>query len=225
MSHPSQTSDSSSYDPSETPDQPRSRRGLFVKVVAVLVALALVGGAGAVALIAFTGDGDVPGLGPTSHELTLTDTAGGMERDEDVEQELSSQLEAAESQFGQELERGGGTVEYTRVGAYDQADEEVGPVGTLVLLGAKTAEQQEPADYIADVVANAEENGYETEEVSAGEDAVGVCATQDAAQVISICAWATNDTVGQLVPTGAGWTPDQLAPLMVGVRGDVETSN
>jgi hypothetical protein len=213
-------------DPSPVPDETesaeptRTRRSPFVKVVAVIVALALVGGAGAVALVALTG-----GFGSTSHELTLTDPAGGMDRDDDVEQELRSQLDAAEQQFADLAESGEARLEYTRVGVYDQADEEVGPTGALVFIGAKSSEQQEPDDYIAGVVDNAEENGFETAAVEAGDDASGVCATQDAAQVVTICAWATTDTVGQLVPTVPGWTPEQLAPLMVDVRADVETSD
>lgn len=195
------------------------RRGLVVKIVAAVVVLALIGGAGAVAVFTLTG--------PTSHTLTLTDTAGGMERATEIESELSSQLEAAEQQFVTLAESGDneGALDYTRVGVYQQDDEEVGPAGAMVFIGAKSAEQQEPGDYIAGVVENAENNGFETQEVAAGEDAEGVCATQDAGQVITICAWATNDTVGQLVPTVEGWSPDQLAPLMVDVRADVETTD
>lgn len=213
--------------------EPTTRRPPVVKIVAALLVLVLVGGAGAVAVVTLTG--------PTEHTIELTDTAGGMQRDTALEQELGADLQAAEERFVEQLstagEDGERVLEYSRVGIYDQTDEEVGPVGGVALIGVKASGQQDPEAYIAGVEANAEQNGFETERVPAGDEAVGACATQPSpegepaegeeavAGGLVICAWATNDTVGQLVPTAPGWTAEQLAPLMVDVRADVETTD
>lgn len=201
--------------------EPTRRRPPVVKIVAVLMVLVLLGVAGAVAVVSLTG--------PTEHTLELTDTAGGMERESALDQQLRSGLQAAEERFVERLSVAAAgeerALEYTRVGVYDQADEQVGPTGGVAFLGAKASTEQDADQYIEELIATSSANEMTAGRVDAGEDAPGACVTHDAEGGITICAWATIDTVGQVVPTTPGWTREQLAPLRVDVRADVETTD
>ena len=52
-----------------------------------------------------------------------------------------------------------------------------------------------------------------------------VCASQAAGQKIAICAWATKDSGGELIPTVPGWDSAKLAAVMRSLRADVETTD
>ncbi len=59
--------------------------------------------------------------------------------------------------------------------------------------------------------------------MSAGDgDAKAVCASQSSGQKIAICAWATKDSGGELIPTVPGWDSAKLAAIMRDLRKDVE---
>lgn len=191
--------------------------GLAVKVVAVVLIVALVATGGALAFVTLTGG--------TSRDLRLTDQAGGMQRDTATEGEIADDLRAAEREFVSEAGGDEGNLEYTRVGVYEQTDQDAGPVGSVAFIGAKTSQQQDPRVFIDGVVENAENNGFDTQPVATEDDAVAVCASQETVDLITICAWATDDTVGQLIPLTPGWTADQLGALLLDVRADVETSD
>ena len=193
------------------PPAKKSKKKLVIGIIAAIVVLALVAGAAVVAVVALTG--------PDEHTLTITKTAGGMDRDSAKETELKTQLDAAEQQFKTQAKR----VSYVRSGVYDQDDSKRGPEGALVFLGAKIDGQQDPAKFVSSFRKQAETNGFKTEKISAGEGGgQAVCAYQDAGQKIAICAWATNDTMGELVPTVPGYDSKQLASLLLDVRSDVE---
>ena len=40
----------------------------------------------------------------------------------------------------------------------------------------------------------------------------------------AICAWATKDSIGEVVPVTPGYTRQQVAKLMLDVREDVEST-
>lgn len=193
------------------PPARKSRKKLIIGIIAAVVVLALVAGAAVVAVVALTG--------PDKHTLTITKTAGGMERDSAKETELKTQLDAAEQQFETQAKR----VSYVRSGVYDQDDAKRGPEGALVFLGAKIDGQQDPAKFVSSFRKQAETNGFKTEKIAAGDGGgQAVCAYQGTGQKIAICAWATNDTMGELVPTVPGYDSKQLAELLLDVRSDVE---
>lgn len=189
----------------------KSRKKLVLGIIAALIVLALVAGAAVVAVVTLTG--------PDKHTLTITKTAGGMTRDSAKETELKTQLDAAEQQFETQAKR----VSYVRSGVYDQDDTKRGPKGALVFLGAKIDGQQDPAKFVSSFRKQAGTNGFKTQKVSPGEGGgQAVCAYQGTGQKIAICAWATNDTMGELVPTVPGYDSKQLAALLLDVREDVE---
>jgi hypothetical protein len=192
----------------------KSRTGLIVAIIAALVVLALV----AVLLVVF-----VFAKGDDKHSITIPATAGGMERDKDKETELQQQLDAAETQFKTQFKN----VTYVKSGVYDQDDSKRGPEGALVFLGAKVkSAEKNPQNFVDNLTKQATTNGFKIDKISAGEGGgKAVCAYQSAGQKVAICAWATKDSGGELVPTVPGWDSKSLAKVMLDVRSDVEQTS
>ena len=68
-------------------------------------------------------------------------------------------------------------------------------------------------------------NGFKVTNVSAGAGAKALCAAQaQGSQKIAICAWATKDTRGELLPTVSGWETPTLSKVMRSLREDVEVA-
>jgi hypothetical protein len=188
----------------------KSKTGLIVAIVAGLVVLALIAG-GAVLLIASNGE--------DKHSITIPSTAGGMKRDKDKETELQQQLDAAESQFKTQAKN----VSYVKSGVYDQDDSDRGPEGALVFLGAKLKKVQSPTKFVESFSKQATTNGFKIDKISAGDGGgKAVCAYQSTGQKVAICAWATTDSMGELVPTVPGYDAKQLAKILLDMRPDVE---
>jgi len=175
--------------------------------------LALVAGGVIAALTIFKKD---------NHSIAISKTAGGMKRDTAKEAQLKQQLDAAEQQFKTQFKN----VTYVKSGVYNQADSKVGPEGALVFLGAKVKPSEKNAStFVNTLRKQAGTNGFKVTSVSAGEgDAKAVCAAQSSGQKIAICAWATKDSGGELIPIVPGWDATKLAALMRDVRKDVEKS-
>ena len=191
----------------------KSRTGLIVAIIAALVVLALV----AVLLIVF-----VFAKGDEQHSITIPATAGGMKQDKDKEAELQQQLDAAEGQFKTQAKN----VSYVKSGVYDQDDTDRGPEGALVFLGAKLKEAQKPASFVKSFSKQATTNGFKIDKISAGEGGgSAVCAYQSSGQKVAICAWATTDSMGELVPTVPGYDSKQLSAIMLDMRPDVEKTS
>ena len=191
----------------------KSRTGLIVAIIAALVVLALV----AVLLIVF-----VFAKGDEKHSITIPATAGGMKQDKDKEAELQQQLDAAEGQFKTQAKN----VSYVKSGVYDQDDTDRGPEGALVFLGAKLKEPQKPASFVKSFSKQATTNGFKIDKISAGEGGgSAVCAYQSSGQKVAICAWATKDSMGELVPTVPGYDSKQLSTIMLDMRPDVEKTS
>lgn len=195
------------------PEEPSSTRKPWVIGVAVVLVLALVGGAVVAALTVF---------GKTEHTIAITNTAGGMKRDSDTETTMQEQLDAAEKTFNK-----GKNIAYVKSAVYQQADSKKGPEGSVLFLGAKLKKAQKPSTWINDkFIEPASSNGLKIKRISAG-DAGGTaaCAYTETGQKNAICAWATEDSIGEVVPVVSGYTYQQVADLMKGVRKDVETTS
>jgi hypothetical protein len=191
----------------------KSRTGLIVGIIAALVVLALV----AVLLIVF-----VFAKGDEKHSITIPATAGGMKQDKDKQKELQQQLTAAEGQFKTQAKN----VSYVKSGVYDQDDTGRGPKGALVFLGAKLKKEQKPATFVKSFSKQATTNGFKIDKISAGDGGgSAVCAYQSSGQKVAICAWATKDSMGELVPTVPGYDSKQLSKIMLDLRPDVEKTS
>ena len=210
---PPPPSDTTTFDDAPPPPPPASKssRGPIIIGVAVLLVLVLVGGAIAVILNV---------TGEDTHSISIPSTAGGMERDTDKETELKQQLDAAEQQFKTQAKN----VSYVKSGVYDQADKDKGPEGALVFLGAKLkGTTNSPTKFVNDFGKQAGSNGFKIDKISAGDGGgKAVCASQSQGQKVAICAWATKDSMGELIPTVPGWDADKLAAVMLDLREDVE---
>ncbi len=205
--------------PPPPPQEKKSRTGLII--VAAALALLLVAGA-AVAGVLLLGGSD-------TYKIATTKTAGEMKRDTAKEKELKTQLDAAEQQFKtQDTDLGSVTS-----AVYNQDKDDRGPKGALVFLGGNLKDsdasdetkEKNAAKFLDTIEKQASQNGFKVTKHSVGEDGKAVCAAQEASgQKIAICAWATNDTRGELIPTVPGWESDKLGKILSAVRADVESS-
>ncbi len=196
-----------------SPEGPRrSGRGGGKALVAGILALVLIVGGAVAAVLVFSGG---------SHEITTPQTAGGMKRDSAREKQLKTQLDAAEQQFKTQADN----VAYVRSAVYTQGNSGRGPKGPLVFLGARLDKQQDPGKFVSSFSDKAKANGFKVSQISAGDGGgKAVCAEQSAAnQQVAICAWATEDSIGELIPTVPGYSADVLSSLMRDLRSDVES--
>jgi hypothetical protein len=204
--------DTTTFDQAPPPPPPSSKssRTPLIIGIAVLLVLLLVGGAVAVILNV---------TGEDKHSISIPSSAGGMKRDQDKENELKQQLDAAEQQFKTQAKN----VSYVKSGVYNQADKAKGPEGALVFLGAKLDKIQSPTKFVESFSKQAGSNGFKIDKIEAGDGGGrAVCASQDQGQKVAICAWATRDSMGELIPTVPGWEADKLASIMRELRADVE---
>jgi hypothetical protein len=198
--------------PPPPPPQGKSHKGLIIGIVAGLVVLALIAVA-AVVLVATKGE--------DKHSIAITKTAGGMKRDSAKEAALQSQLDAAEKQFKTQAKN----VSYVKSGVYNQDDSKRGPKGALVFLGAKLTKVQSPTKFVTAFGKQATTNGFKIDKIAAGDGGgKAICAYQSTGQKVAICAWATKDTMGELVPTVPGYDSKQLSKILIDLRSDVETT-
>jgi len=196
----------------------KSRTGLIVGIIAGLVVLALV----AVMLVVF-----VFAKGEEKHSIGIPATAGGMKRDKAKEAELQQQLDAAEKQFKTQFKNSKGASIMS--GIYNQTDKKRGPEGPLVFLGAKLKLTEKESEthatrFVSTLREQATTNGYKVENVSLGEaGGKAACASQgETTEQLVVCAWATGDSAGELIPTVAGYDIEQLSKIMIDLRSDVE---
>ena len=211
---PPPPADTTGYGEIPPPPPPAKKsKAPWIIGVAVLLVLVLVGGAVAV-ILSVTGE--------EKHSIAITKTAGGMERDTAKEKELQQQLDAAEQQFKTQAKN----VSYVKSGVYNQADKDAGPEGALVFLGAKLNKVQSPTKFVESFGKQAGSNGFKIDKIAAGDGGgKAVCASQASGQKIAICAWATKDSMGELIPTVPGWESKDLAAVMLDLREDVETTD
>lgn len=184
----------------------------WIRIVAVVVVLALVGGAG---FLAFTVLTDEP-----QRTISMPSTVAGMQRDTGVEQANAQAFEAGAASLAELA-----PVARSESAAYTNSDESVGPDGSVSVFGAETSEEIEPAQLLGKIRANAEGNDLETSPEPAGDDAQGLCVEDPSGTIPPQCFWATTRSFGQVAALGGGWSLDQVAALTVRVRGDVETTD
>ncbi len=199
------------FEPAPEPTS-KKRSRVVIAVIAVVLVLALAG-AGFTAFALTRTD---------SHSIATPATAGGMKRETEKETALKTQLDGAATQFKTQAKN----VSYVKSAIYNQTDAKRGPAGSLVFLGAKLKEPQDPASFVKAFGKQAGANGFTVSNVSAG-DAGGkaICASQSQGEEkIAICAWATEDSMGELIPTVPGWDAKTLTKVMLDLREDVEKS-
>lgn len=196
-------------DPS-SPGPRKSRTGLIIAVIAALVVLAVI----AVLVFVF-----VINKGEEKYAISIPATAGGMKRDSAKEDQLRQQLDAAEKQFKTQAKN----VSYVKSGVYNQDDSKRGPAGSLVFLGARLMKVQSPSAFVSSFSKQATTNGFKIDNIPPGDNGgKAVCAYQSKGQKVAICAWATQSSLGELVPTVPGWDAKQLSQVMISLRKDVE---
>lgn len=198
------------------PAERRSGRARWVAIVAAVVVLVLVVG-GLVAFFAFR---------TTNHKIITPATAGSMKRDAAKESSLSTELDQAKQQFKTQGQGKGSTISYVKSAVYNQTSSKRGPSGALVFLGAKLSTDQSPAKWVSQkFTKQAKTNGLKITTIDPGDSGTkAVCASVTNPQKVAICAWATHDTIGELVPTVAGYDAKTLAKIMLDLRKDVEKS-
>jgi hypothetical protein len=198
----------------DAPPPRRPGRSRLVAIIAAAVVVVLVA-AGVSYLV----------LRPTHHKITTPATAGSMKRDKAKEKSLASELTLAKQQFKTQGKGECASVKYVKAAVYDQSSAKRGPKGDLVFLGAKLSKEQEPSKWTACFSKLVATNGLKTKKVDAGDgDAKGVCASITTPQKVTVCGWATKDTVGEIVPTVPGYDAKLLSKIMVDLRADVEQS-
>ena len=202
--------------PPPQPTDESKGRGKIIAIVAGVVVLALIaGGLGAFFL-----------LRSDAHTITTPSTAGAMKRNASQEKALATQLGQAETQFKTQAQgtKKCASVKSVKSAVYSQSSAKRGPEGSLVFLGAKLSKELDPKTWTTNCFAKlAKTNGLKVTKVSAGDDSgEGVCAAVSTPQKVAICAWATKDTIGELVPTVPGYDAKQLAAIMRDLREDVE---
>jgi len=203
----------------ETPPVPpkKSRTGLIV--VAAVVVLALIAGGAFFLVKSLTGE--------DKHSISIPASAGGMKRDKAKESELEQQITAIETQF--KTQANSKSVVYVKSGLYNQDDTKRGPKGALLFLGAKVKSAEgNPAKFVKDFKRVASANELKVTDVSAGKGGgKAVCAMSavEGAPANAICAWATHDSTGELLPSVPGYDAKKLAALMRDVRSDVEQTD
>jgi hypothetical protein len=202
-------------DPAAAPPPKKSGKGKIFAIIAAVVVVVLVAG-GLIGYFVLKSD---------AHKLTTPASAGSMKRDTAKEKTLSTQLTQAEQQF---ITQGKGKcakkTTYVKSAIYNQSSTKRGPEGGLVFLGAKLKTPQDPATWRKNCFAKpAKDNGLTVTNVDSGDgDSKAACAAVTSPQKVAICAWATNDTIGELVPTVPGYDANTLAKIMRSVRSDVE---
>jgi hypothetical protein len=185
---------------------------LWIRVVAVVVVLALVAGAGVLAFTVLTGEPE--------RTIAMPDTVAGMQRDTGVEQANAQAFQASAASLAELA-----PVARSESAAYTNADESVGPAGSVSVFGAETSEEIDPARLLETIRGNAEGNDLEASEQPAGADAEGLCVEDPSGTIPPQCFWATTRSFGQVAALGEGWSVDQVAALTVRVRADVETTD
>jgi hypothetical protein len=203
-------------DPTAAPPKKKFGTGKILALIAGVVVLVLIAG-GLVGYLVLKND---------AHKITTPSTAGSMKRDTAKEKDLSTQLDQAEEQFKSQGESKGksASVSYVKSAVYDQDDTGRGPKGSLVFLGAKLDKVQSPTKWVnAQFSKQAKANVLTVTDVDPGEGGgKAACASVTSPQKIAVCAWATTDTIGELVPTVVGYDTKTLAKIMRDVRSDVE---
>lgn len=206
-------------EPEATPlaaEEKKSGRGRLLAIIAAVVVVVLVLG----------GLGYFLFLKSDNHKLTTPSTAGSMKRDTAREKTLSTELNQAEQQFKTQGQDKGAGISYVKSAVYNQTDTKRGPAGSLVFLGAKLKKDQSPSKWVADrFTKQAKSNGLTITKIDPGDSGTkAICASVTSPQKVAICAWATHDTIGELVPTVPGYDAKSLSKIMLALRKDVEQS-
>ena len=202
----------------DAPPPSKSGKGRILAIIAAVVVVVLIAG-GLIGYFVLKSD---------THKLTTPSTAGSMKRDTAKEKALATQLSQAEQQFrSQGQGKCAKKTNYVKSAIYNQANQKRGPEGGLVFLGAKLTKEQVPTTWRTNCFAKpAKANGLTVTNVDPGDGGgKAACSSVTSPQKIVVCAWATPDTIGYLVPTVPGYDAKTLSKIMRDVRSDVEQSD
>jgi hypothetical protein len=195
----------------------KSNTGLILGIVggAVAVVIILV-----IVVVAMSGGGG-GGIGGKKHDVVAAESAGGWQRDA-----------AGESRFGTNINTQKNTLQSATGGKLDKvvsgfykdpngSSSSLLPAGVIFIGG--TGPLGDPDKFVSSFRSAASSTGTVTEVDPGAGGGRGVCAEATAAsQTIAFCAWATNDSFGEIVSTSPGKSASQVADLMRKMRPDLE---
>lgn len=154
----------------------------------------------------------------STHTIRTPAMAGGLLRDPDQEAALRGRLAEAGQRFRAQFSD---RLHDFRSVVYSQPDAGANrPAGPIAFLGATIDTNGDAGDFVTAFRTGA--LGYRVTEVDVGPGAEGVCAETSTGIHRTFCAWSTGDSIGELLPTVAGWDTPRLAALMRDIRADVE---
>ncbi|HEY7486424.1 MAG TPA: hypothetical protein VH912_18315 [Streptosporangiaceae bacterium] len=193
----------------------KSNTGLILGIVggAIAVVIILV-----VVVVAMSGGG---GVGGKKHDVVAAASAGGWQRDP-----------AGESRFGTNINTQKNSLESATGGKLDKvvsafykdpggSSSSLLPAGVIFIGG--TGPLGDPDKFVSSFRSAASSSGTVTEVDPGAGGGRGVCAEASAAsQTIAFCAWATNDSFGEIVSTSPGKSASDVADLMRKMRPDLE---
>jgi hypothetical protein len=193
-----------------TPPPKKSRTGLIIGIVG-----------GAVAVIVLLVIGLAALGGGAKHDVAAADSAGGWQRDS-----------AGESRFGSTIDQQKSTLNSAAKGKLDKvvsayykdpngSTTAVVPAGVIFIGG--TGETGGPTKFVSDFRSVASAGGTVTEVDPGPGGGKGVCAEIHAgSQSVAFCAWATDDSFGEVVSTTPGKPVGDVAEIMRKMRPDLE---
>lgn len=201
----------------QQPPKRKSSTGLILGIVGGVVALVVVLGIVLVALVANSG-GD--------KTITAVTTAGGWQRDTSAESQLSSQINSQRNIMNSAT---GGKLDKLVSAFYRDPSGSSGtgvtgqPNGVLFLGGeGKIGSTDDFVDGFRRSLSSS--NGTVTEIDPGSGGGKGVCGTITISTTsMSFCAWATESSFGEIVPTTPGMSQSEVADLMRKMREDIES--
>ena len=141
--------------------------------------------------------------GEDKHSIAITATAGGMKRDTAKETAAQAAARRAEQQFKTQAKN----VILREVRRLQPGRQQARPRGRTGLprrQADKVAEPRRPSS--TRFSKQARPTASRSTKIAAGDGGgKAVCASQSTGQKVAICAWATKDTIGELVPTVPGY--------------------
>jgi serine/threonine protein kinase len=160
----------------------------------------------------------------SGHRILAADSAGGWQRDLGGEQTLRSTINQQRSTLNSTAR---GQLSGVTTAFYKDPNGGTSSTGNpagVIFIGG-TGPLGDPDNFVSGFRRSATSNTSTTvTEVSAGSGGgKGVCAElRSAGQTISFCAWATEDSFGEIVPTVPGRSTTEMAQLMRTMRPDLE---
>lgn len=158
--------------------------------------------------------------GGKKHTVEVASTAGGLPRDAGGESSVSSRVDAIKTQMRTATN---GKINNVVTAVYrESGTDSLGSPKRILFVGG-TGPLGDPKKFVDGFRSSASSQGTVTEVDPGSGGGKGVCTQiSKLGQTTAICAWATNDSFGEVVPLSAGKTSSDLAILMRQMRPDLE---